>query len=239
MQREEMLAYRPCPSSYLEEPVKIPVSHGHLEAALRNPTGRLVGGAVFCHPHPIQGGTMHTKAVYRTAQALNEVGLRTLRFNFRGVGYSTGTYDDGIGEEEDVRAALDWLRLGLPELPMIVGGLSFGSMVAMKVGVSDPEVVAMVALGTPIHVYDYSYLAEVEKPVLVCQGEHDEFGSAEEVQEVLGGLGNHVTVIPIPDADHLFEGKMEELQQRIREYFTQGIGLQALSRDTERKEMRL
>ena len=85
--------------------MKIPVSHGHLEAALREAEGEVAGGAVFCHPDPLQGGTMSTKAVYRAGQALNEAGLRVLRFNFRGVGCSTGTYDGGIGEQEDVRAA--------------------------------------------------------------------------------------------------------------------------------------
>jgi len=204
--------------------VKIPVSHGHLEAALRNPAGSPRGGAVFCHPHPVQGGTMHTKAVYRAAQALNEAGLRTLRFNFRGVGCSTGSYDEGFGEEEDVRAALDWLELGLRDHPLVCGGVSFGSMVGLKVGIDDPRVVALVALGTPIHVYDYSYLARAEKPVLVVQGEEDEFGSGREVVEVLGGLGDHVTAISVPGAGHLFDGHLEELQHHIRTFFVDGPG---------------
>jgi alpha/beta superfamily hydrolase len=172
---------------------------------------------------------MHTKALYRAAQALNEVGIRTLRFNFRGVGCSTGTYDDGIGEEEDVRAALDWLELGLRNRPIIAGGLSFGSMVGLTVGVDDPRVVALLAMGTPIHVYDYSYLARTEKPVLVIQGEHDEFASAREVGQVLGGLGSHVTVLSIPGAGHLFDGFIGELQGLIREYFTLGAGALALN----------
>jgi alpha/beta superfamily hydrolase len=171
---------------------------------------------------------MHTKAVYRAGQALNEVGLRVLRFNFRGVGFSTGSYDDGIGEEEDVKAALDWLELGLRDQPLVVGGLSFGSMVGLKVGIDDPRVVAMVALGTPIHVYDYSYLAEAQKPVLLIQGEYDEFGSAQEVQATLGSLGDHVTILPIPGAGHLFEGQLDELRLQIRAYFTQGEGARAL-----------
>ena len=209
--------------------MKIPVSHGHLEAALRNPESELRGGAVFCHPHPVQGGTMHTKAVYRAAQALNEVGLRVLRFNFRGVGFSTGSFDEGIGEEEDVRAALDWMELGLPSRPLVVGGLSFGSMVGLKVGVSDPRVVAMVAMGTPIHVYDYSYLSETDKPALILQGEHDEFGSSREVREILGMLGEHVTILSLPGAGHLFEGHLDLLQNHIRDYFTHGDGARALA----------
>ena len=216
--------------------MKIPVSHGHLEGALRNPEGVLRGGAVFCHPHPVQGGTMHTKAVYRAARALNGVGFRTLRFNFRGVGCSTGSYDDGIGEEEDVLAAVDWLELGLPDRPIIVGGLSFGSMVGLKAGVDDPRVVALVAMGTPIQVYDYSYLAGAEKPVLVVQGERDEFGSAREVREVMGGFGDHVTIRSVPGAGHLFEGHFEEFQTLIREYFTLGDGAKVLDEATGQAE---
>lgn len=171
---------------------------------------------------------MHTKALYRAGRALNEVGLRTLRFNFRGVGCSTGTYDDGIGEEEDVRAALDWLELGLGRRPLVVGGLSFGSMVGMTVAVADPRVVALVAMGTPIHIYDYSYLAHTDKAVLVVQGEHDEYGSAREVSEVLGKLGTHVTVRSVQGAGHLFEGHLEELREIILEYFEHGAGHVAL-----------
>jgi len=172
---------------------------------------------------------MHTKAVYRASRAMNDAGLRTLRFNFRGVGYSTGSFDEGIGEEEDVRAALDWLELGLPGLPLVVGGVSFGSMVGLKVGVADPRVVAMVALGVPIHVYDYSYLADTEKPALVIQGEKDHFGSAREVREALARLGNHVTIREVRGAGHLFEGHMEELQKLVREYFINGPGAEALA----------
>ena len=211
--------------------MKIPISHGHLEAALRNPEGVLRGGAVFCHPDPIQGGTMHTKAVYRAAQALTELGLRTLRFNFRGVGCSTGTFDDGIGEQEDVGAALDWLELGgVREGPVVLGGLSFGSMVGLSVGMEDDRVGAMVGLGLPVHVYDFSYLAKTKKPVLVIQGEHDQFGSPNEVREALEGLGPHITVTEVPGSGHLFDGHFQELQGTILDYFTQGPGASVLGR---------
>ena len=208
--------------------MKIPVSHGQLEAALRDPRGDLRGGGVFCHPHPLQGGTMNTKAVYRAAQALNDVGLRTLRFNFRGVGYSTGTFEDGIGELEDVGAALDWLELGTRGLPLVLGGLSFGSLVGMSVGVDDIRVKALVALGTPIHVYDYSFLAGAEKPVLVVQGENDEHGSAQEVTEVMAAFGDHIVVHAISGSGHLFEGHYQELRKVIREFFSSGPGAGAL-----------
>jgi len=208
--------------------VKIPVAHGHLEMALRHPDSEPRGGAVLCHPHPVQGGTMHSKSVYRAGLALNGAGLRTLRFNFRGVGFSTGSFDDGIGEEEDVQAAIDWMELGLPGRPLVVGGVSFGSMVGLKVGVGDPRVVALLAMGAPVHVYDYSFLASTRKPVLVVQGEEDHFGSGAEVSRLLGGLGDHVTVRLIPGAGHLFEGSLDDLQDTIQAYFTVGAGAEAL-----------
>ncbi len=210
--------------------MKIPVAHGHLEAALRDPDGKLRGGGVFCHPHPIHGGTMHTKAVYRAAQTFLELGLRTLRFNFRGVGCSTGTFDEGIGERDDVIAALDWLEVGgVRDMPVVLGGLSFGSMVGLSVGVEDPRVDALVGMGTPIQLYDYSYLADTEKPVLIVQGEEDQFGSAREVRDALAPLGDHITVRGIPGSGHLFEGHFEEMQEVIREFFLDGPGAEALS----------
>lgn len=209
--------------------MKIPVSHGHLEAALKEAEGQLRGGAVFCHPHPIHGGTLHTKAVYRTAQTLTELGLRTLRFNFRGVGISTGTFDEGIGEKDDVEAALDWLELGgIRDRPVVLGGLSFGSMVGLSVGVEDERVTALLALGVPVRMYDYGYLADTRKPVLVIQGEHDEFGSPEEVRKAISGLGSHITVREIQGSGHLFQGHFDALQDTIRDYFTNGPGAEVL-----------
>lgn len=217
--------------------MKIPVVHGHLEAALREPDGGLRGGGIFCHPHPVYGGTMHTKAVYRAAQVLLELGLRTLRFNFRGVGCSTGTFDEGIGEEEDVRAALDWLELGgVRDLPIVLGGLSFGSMVGMSVGVGDERVRALVGMGLPVHIYDYSFLSDTEKPVLIVQGEGDEFGPGEEVHELLAGLGQHITVGVVPRAGHLFEGRFEEMQAVIRDFFLRGPGGIALTGSRKGRE---
>jgi alpha/beta superfamily hydrolase len=101
-------------------------------------------------------------------------------------------------------------------------------MVGLKVGVEDPRVVALLALGTAIHVYDYSYLAGIRKPVLVVQGEHDEHGTAAEVEEIFSGFGDHVTVQAVPGAGHLFEGHLEELQSSIREFFAHGAGAKAL-----------
>jgi len=210
--------------------VRIPVPHGHLEALLKEPEGAPSGAAVVCHPHPLYGGTMHTKAVYRVAQALNEAGLVALRFNFRGVGGSTGSYEEGIGEREDVVAALDWLEEHYPGLPLVAGGFSFGSMVGLTVGVSDARVGGLIGLGLPIENlnYDFSFLGETAKPVLVVQGENDEFGSGDAVQGALSKLGSHITLVRIAGADHYFNSKLDELRAAVRGYFESGPGARIL-----------
>jgi len=211
--------------------VKIPASHGWLEAALKEPDGPMRGAAVVCHPHPVYGGTMHTKAVYRAAQALNEAGLVALRFNFRGVGTSTGSFDDGIGEEEDLVAALDWLEERYPTLPLVTGGHSFGSWVGLSAGARDARVVALFGMGLPVDKaeYDYGFLSESDKPVLVVQGELDEFGSGARVAEELRTLGPQVTLVRIPGSDHFFTDRLDELRDTVRGYYASGPGSRTLA----------
>jgi len=174
---------------------------------------------------------MNTKAVYRAAQGLNDAGLVALRFNFRGVGISTGSYDQGHGEKDDLRAALDWLEARYPALPLVAGGFSFGSMVALGVGVEDPRVVALLGLGLPVKrpEYDYSFLAKADKPVLVVQGEEDEFGSGEAVAEVLRPASAHVTLVRISGADHYFVDRLNELRETVGGYYQSGPGSRVLA----------
>ena len=205
----------------------IPVPHGHLEAVLKEPASHLRGAAVVCHPHPLFGGSMHTKALYRAGQALNDAGLAVLRFNFRGVGASTGTHDDGVGEREDARAALDWLDVRYPGLPLLAGGFSFGSLVGLAVGAADERVAALLGLGLPLerdNRYDYGFLGQTAKPVLVVQGENDEFGSGAQVAGALQGMGSHITLVRVPGSDHYFTDRVAELQDAVREYFQRGPG---------------
>jgi alpha/beta superfamily hydrolase len=174
---------------------------------------------------------MHTKAVYRAAQGLNDAGLVTLRFNFRGVGVSTGSHDEGIGEQDDLRDAMDWLESRFPTLPLVVGGFSFGSTVGLSVGVDDPRVVALLGLGLPVErpEYDFSYLADTDKPVLVVQGEEDEFGSGAAVAELMAPIGPHVTLVRIPGSDHYFTGRLDELRGVVRGYYDAGPGSRLLA----------
>lgn len=174
---------------------------------------------------------MHTKAVYRSAQGFLDAGLITLRFNFRGVGTSTGSFDEGVGEQDDARAALDWVESEYPHLPIVLGGFSFGSMVALSVGVDDERVTALLGLGLPVDLderYDYSFLADAGKPILVVQGEKDEFGSGAQVAEALAPLGSHISLVRVPGSDHYFAGGLDELRGAVRGYFESGPGARAL-----------
>ena len=202
----------------------IPASHGRLEANLREPQGVPRGAAVVCHPHPKHGGTMHTKAVFRTAQALAGAGFDALRFNFRGVGSSTGSYDGGEGEKEDARSAIEWCEEHAPGVPILLGGFSFGARVALDVGLSDHRPQALLGLGLPLDMYDFDFLDGVRKPVLLVQGERDEYGGGESLERLARSITGAITVRVIQGTDHYFNGRFEELQAAVREYFTQGPG---------------
>jgi alpha/beta superfamily hydrolase len=173
---------------------------------------------------------MHTKAVFRSAQALCAVGFEVLRFNFRGVGTSTGSYGGGKDEEEDVEAALDWLEGRHPGLPLLVGGFSFGSRVGIAVGVRDPRVAGLLGLGLPLRNLGFPDLTGLAKPLLVVQGENDEFGSGPEVEAWASALSGPVTLVRIPGSDHYFHDHFDELQAAIQDYFTVGPGGAAFPR---------
>ena len=191
---------------------------------MRSAEGPLRGAAVVCHPHPQHGGTMHTKAVFRAAQALAGVGFDALRFNFRGVGTSTGSYGGGPGEEEDVRAVLDWLGEDDRRLPILLGGFSFGARVGLTVGLSDERVRALFGLGLPLAMYDFDFLDRVRKPILLVQGEQDEYDGGEALRSFVERMPASITIRTITGADHYFNDHFEELQAAVREYFTGGPG---------------
>ena len=174
---------------------------------------------------------MHTKAVYRAAQGFNDAGLVALRFNFRGVGTSTGSHDEGHGEQDDVRAALDWLEPQYPHLPLVVGGFSFGSMVGLSVGIDDDRVEALLGMGLPVEMgeYDFSFLGDTDKPTLVVQGEQDEFGSGAAVAELIRPLGLHITLVRVPQTDHFFEGRLHDLRSVVGGYFGSGPGARLMA----------
>lgn len=199
----------------------IPTAHGRLEAILKEPREADARGvALVLHPHPLGGGTMHNKVVFRAASALNEAGLVTLRINFRGVGQSTGTHDEGRGEVEDVRAALDYLTAQYPDKPLLLAGFSFGSRVGMEVGIVDERVRKLISIGTPVDKYDFSFLKSCPKPILFVHGDRDEFGAVEKVRALADSLPTeaHASVVVIENADHFFEGRLDEMKRVITDW---------------------
>lgn len=147
-----------------------------VEAALWAPrNGAPVGAALLCHPHPLYGGTMNNRVIYRAAKGAVDAGLAALRFNFRGVGKSTGAYDKGAGERKDAAALLDWLQERYPRLPLALVGFSFGAWVGLEVACRDPRTVALIGLGPPLNSYDFDFLLDIDKPLLLIVGTQDEF----------------------------------------------------------------
>jgi alpha/beta superfamily hydrolase len=199
-----------------------------LEGLLRLPDGQMAAGvsprlaAVICHPHPLYGGTMHTKAVFRIAQALVDLGLPTLRFNFRGVGRSTGQYASGHGEREDVRAALDYLAGAFPGVPLALGGFSFGSWVALPVGCADVRVAQLIGAGVPLASLPVEDLAACAKHKLIVQGERDEYGSKAELERWFAGVAEPKDLRIIEGADHFFTDRQAELVHAVTSYFREG-----------------
>ena len=199
----------------------IPVAHGQLEAILKEPRqGAPKGVALVLHPHPLGGGTMHNKVVFRAAAALNDAGLTVLRINFRGVGQSTGKHDEGRGERDDVRAGLDYLSQQYPGQRITVCGFSFGSRVGLEVAIHDPRVSFLIGIGTPLEKYDFRFLAECRKPLLLVHGEQDEFGDVEQLRKLVSELeGNTpVRLVVIPGAGHFFDNHLDELKRAITDW---------------------
>lgn len=204
----------------------IPVPHGRLEAILKESrTGDVHGVALVLHPHPLGGGTMHNKVVFRAAAALNDAGLVTLRINFRGVGQSTGTHDEGHGERDDVRAGLDYLTKNYADHEITLCGFSFGARVGLEVGVADDRVMRLISIGTPVDKYDFGFLEQCRKPILFVHGEHDEYGNLERLRELVDRVGVHcdAQLRVIEGAGHFFDHQLDELKRVITEWVMRAV----------------
>jgi alpha/beta superfamily hydrolase len=168
---------------------------------------------------------MHNKVVFRAAAALNDAALITLRINFRGVGQSTGQHDEGHGERDDVRAALDYLSANYPELNLTLCGFSFGARVGLEVGIEDPRVRYLIGIGTPLNKYDFEFLQACRKPLLLVHGEHDEFGEVEQVKKMAAELEQKtlVRLVVIPGAGHFFENRLDDLKRAITDWISEQL----------------
>jgi len=208
---------------------------GRLEATLwTQPAGEISRmAAVVCHPHPLYGGTLHNKVVYQVAKTLHRLGLPVLRFNFRGAGMSEGTHDDGRGEQDDVRAAIDFLAETFPSAPILLAGFSFGAVVGLRVGCGDARVAELVGLGLPANNSDLTFLAMCRKPKLFVQGGQDQYGSQENVGALMETLPEPKRLVIVENADHFFEGKLDQVNAAVSEWMNERHPEWAVARSAE------
>lgn len=190
---------------------QIPGSAGLLETILDRPAGDPRAAAVFAHPLPTEGGTMHTKVVYQAAKALSRIGCVVLRFNFRGVGLSAGVWDQGRGELDDFRAAVDFMAAEYPQLELWAGGFSFGSYIAGTAGADDDRVCALIAIAPPVDRYEFASVKMSHKPKFIIHGERDELISLRMVRHFYGQLPEPKEMVEIDRANHLFDGQAAEV----------------------------
>jgi len=192
---------------------------GRLEAILMEPESGPRAAAVVCHAHPLHGGMMHFKVIFRVAKALQEQGVAALRFNFRGVGRSEGVHDHGRGEQDDARAALDELQRRYPSLPLLAAGFSFGANVALRVAAAEARVRAVASLGLPIaHLDDLDFLQTLRRPRLFVQGGNDEFGGATAIRAVVDPLPEPKRLLIVDGADHFMTGRLDEVHATVADW---------------------
>lgn len=187
---------------------------GPLEALHEGPDDNvaIVRAAVICHPHPLYGGTMHNKVVFRLARAARRAGAAVLRFNFRGVGLSGGEHAGGVGEQDDLRAALDYMTARYPQLPLAVGGFSFGARVALQVSCEHGGLERTICCGTPVSRGDWSFLERCPGPKFFVHGTHDEYGPQADLQAVFDRAAAPKQLTWVDSADHFFSDALDQLE---------------------------
>ena len=189
---------------------------GRLEALLEEPdAGAPRFAALVCHPHPQHGGTMHNKVVYRLARGLRKAGGVVLRFNYRGVNLSEGAYDHGLGETEDARTCLEWLRARYPQLPAMIAGFSFGSRIALRIGAQRPDLIKVIAAGFPTVYKDRSYLDPCAVSRIFIHSTNDEFGPKDELAAVVAELDGPPELVFVESKDHFFADALDAFEQEV------------------------
>ena len=212
----------PGPAGRLETLLEEPPPNGGVNSDGLVERGRASGvraAVVLAHPHPQYGGSMHTKVVYQAAKAFTRIGCAVLRFNFRGVGTSEGSWDEGRGELDDFRAGLAFMRARYPNVRLWCAGMSFGAWVALTVGADDDSVSTLVGIAPPLSHYDFERVRTSDKPKFFIQGERDELCPLKNMQEFYGRAHDPKELVVIDGADHLFDGKVLEVGDAIEDLF--------------------
>jgi alpha/beta superfamily hydrolase len=161
---------------------------------------------------------MRNKVVHTAARAARDLGMPVLRFNFRGVGGSAGSFDRGRGEAEDLRAAMDYLAAAYPGFPIVAGGVSFGAWVAAAVGGTDDRVAALISIATPIGLYGTATLKGITKPALFVHASEDEFGPVDEVARAVQAYEGPGRLVRVEGTTHLFPGRTDEVYEAVQEF---------------------
>lgn len=203
-----MTAFKP------SERLSIDGPGGSIEALVTEADDRDLAHAVICHPHPLYGGTMDNKVVTTLARALQECGIPTVRFNFRGVGASGGTYDEGRGETADAAAVADWAALRWPDTGLVIAGFSFGAYVATRLATARP-VKHLITVAPPVQRFDFSAVAKPACPWLLVQGEADELVDAQEVLAWADAPRTSLRVVMMPGVGHFFHGHLAQLRDVV------------------------
>ncbi len=206
----------------------IPGPEGRLEARYQKGKDQRSPICLVLHPHPRQGGTMNNKIVYNIFHAFKNIGFATLRFNFRGVGKSQGSYDNGVGELTDAASALDWLQNENPTAQNTwIAGFSFGSWLALQLLMRRPEIAGFVAVSPPANLYDFSFLAPCPASGLIIQGTDDKIVEAEQVSDLADKLNKQknlkVVYKKLIGADHFFKNELDDIQDVITKYVRKSI----------------
>lgn len=171
--------------------------------------------AIVCHPLPTEGGTMHNKVVTMTTRALRELGVTTVRFNFRGVGDSEGGFDNGRGETLDLLAVAEWVRRTRPDDPLWLAGFSFGAYIAL-LGARHLPVKQMISIAPPVGRWEFAAALAPDCPWLVIQGEHDDVVSPQAVYDWIDTLPEKPTLVKMPEADHFFHRRLIDLRGAVK-----------------------
>ncbi|MGD9386896.1 MAG: alpha/beta fold hydrolase [Gammaproteobacteria bacterium] len=200
------------------EEVEIPGPAGPLEAVVEDPAaggGEPPALAVVCHPHPLYEGTMRNKVVHTLARTANRLGAPSVRFNFRGVGASSGAWDEGRGETEDVLAVIEWARRRWPGLSLWLAGFSFGSYVALRAA-AQARPAALVTVAPPVQRFPLGQAPAPGVPWLVVQGEDDELVDARAVRAWAETRPRPPELALLPATSHFFHGRLNELQLAVQ-----------------------
>jgi uncharacterized protein len=197
-----------------DQKVTIPGPQGDLEAltfSSKHDEPKAV--AVICHPHPLQEGTMNNKVVYMLSRVFAELGVHTIRFNYRGVGESAGHYGHGKGETEDCLAVMDWAKTQLPNTAFWLAGFSFGGYVSANAANQRPdEVLQLINIAPAVTLFDFTRLTDIECPWLVVQGDQDDVVDHQASHDWAVRMVPKPDYISIPGAGHFFHGRLLDLR---------------------------